>query len=77
MHCGFGKSHLKCERRVPHHPPHPAQGLVYEPQDGKKGDQIGCDVSHEAYGSGRSTTSGLEDVPFLPEEFKRLVVLRE
>lgn len=69
----FGKSYLKCERRVPHHTSHPAQSLIYKSEDGKESDQIGCDVGHEAYGGGGSTASSLQDVLFISEEFKRWV----
>lgn len=73
-YCSFGKSYLKCERRVPHHTSQPAQSLIYKTEDGKESDQIGCDVGHEAYGGGRATASSLQDVLLISEEFKRGVV---
>lgn len=64
--CQFIFSYLKGDFRISHHSSEPAQSTIYEPQDGKEGYKICCDVSDKSYRGRCSTASSLQNVLFIP-----------
>lgn len=64
--CQFIFSYLKRDLRMSHHSSEPAQSTIYEPQDGKEGYNICCNVSDKSYWGRCSAASSLQNVLFIP-----------